>query len=75
MAINPATYTTRPGSIAHRVLAAVNTYPDNPWSVSDIATAMNWPTDSPTGPIRVALDTLKRHGLMCYRPATWVRPV
>jgi len=69
------TYTPRKNSTAHRVLAAIrNASPGTPWTVPDLASALSWPTDHRLGtsPIRVALDTLKHHGLIKYRPACWI---
>jgi len=67
-------YTPRKNSTAYRVWTAINNAsPGAPWTVPMLADALSWPTDHARGtmPLRVALDTLKRHGLMCYRPATW----
>jgi len=66
-------YTPRKNSMGHRVLAVIEAAPENPWSVSDIAAALDWPADTSTMPIRVALDTLKKHGIMGHRPATWIK--
>ena len=70
------TYTPRAGTVAHRVLTAIDAAPEgHPWTVQELAAAIGWPVGHAQGhtPIRVALDTLKAHGIVEYQPGRWTR--